>query len=159
MIFYKNDIDLDLVEISVQKEAKAIFRSEVSRHGRSFSSIYDSTFMGHIAEQFLKQKHSFVDDTRMFMDVLSPITKTSIDVKCTKNIKKNLDYIIIKMLGKKYFQKYKNIADKIMFFENIDERFEYIDLIDLNEIKTNSFIVLDQAKANKIKTTPLRTLL
>ena len=110
--FTKDDIDLYIAEKTALLESKKIYKNPKSRYGRTLEKIYESALMGHIAEQYLIQKHNWKNDPNEYKDVFSP-SGVSYDVKTTSYEK----YIpsVIKGMKKKIAEG-KKCSHNLIFF-------------------------------------------
>ena len=70
--FSMDDLDILKLQASVRNEATDIYHGRYARNNRSLDKIIYDTMIGHAAEQYLIQKHSFAPNPKNFNDIISP---------------------------------------------------------------------------------------
>lgn len=91
MKFHVNDLDLDQLEKDIILESNKIWDPDGER---TYENVYEMVSIGKPAENFLKEKAKFTEDTRPYHDLIS-VCGESVEVK-VRNIK-NVDETLIKL--------------------------------------------------------------
>lgn len=98
-IFNLNDFDVKDIKLNlerVEQESQKIYQSKSPQDKRTYSNILKQVTQGHYLENYLIQQ-GFKDDTRDYMDVISPCGKT-VDQK-TIRFGQNVDYRVKETLN------------------------------------------------------------
>lgn len=123
--------DSSKVKLNIDRllnEVDGIFSKESTRKDRSYRQILDSTAMGHKLEQYLIDKNNFIDDTRKYMDLLSP-QGFSVDCKVVSNWHSGTaEFLVKKLLDRASFSPKTNF---IVIYQNVNSIYEYRETIEI----------------------------
>tara|TARA_B100001093_G_C26279416_1_gene780451 strand:+ start:201 stop:626 length:426 start_codon:yes stop_codon:yes gene_type:complete len=123
MKFNARNIDTSTLLPRAKKEAKAIFKSDSSRRGRTYKKILEDTLYGHVSELYLIQEHQFKDDPKSFKDLFDP-EGNAVEVKTTQ-FKHYVPSVLDRAADVKKNQTWRNFPDILYVFVGDKSTLEY----------------------------------
>lgn len=84
--------DIKINEQRLLEESRGIYNNPYTRRNRTLQEVIRMTLQGHILEQYLIDKHGFIDNTEMYMDLITP-NDIKVDCKTIKKTSFNISYI------------------------------------------------------------------
>ena len=121
--------DVNINKERLYEEVLGIYNNSFTRRNRTLEEVLKMTLQGHILEQFLIDNHGFIDNTEMYMDLISPcgikvdcktIKKSSFSISYIDKIKNdminknnkynyNVKYLIVYIVDDNKYNYYKTI--------------------------------------------------
>jgi hypothetical protein len=114
------------------EEVLGIYNNTFTRRNRTLEEVLKMTLQGHILEQFLIDNHGFIDNTEMYLDLISP-DGIKVDCKTIKKTSFSISYIDkIKNDMKNKNNKYNYNVKYLIVYIVDGNNYKYYNTIEIN---------------------------